>query len=270
MHTELRETRDGLRHLVDSYQAKGRYVFTREQAQGELAISREALKKAARRLVLKNRLAVPRQGFFVIVPLEYRAAGAPPPSWFVPDLMKFLGVPYYVGLLTAAALHGAGHQQPQEFQVITTKQIRPVVAGRARIQFFVNRYLDYTPIIEVNTETGSMRVSSPEATALDLLRYVRAAGYLGNVATVLSELAEEIDPRRLLDVAKLESQLPHAQRLGYLLDRIGVNDVAAPLAQWIAQEQPRVVPLRPGRPLNKAVKDSRWRLFVNETVEVDT
>lgn len=41
--------------------------------------------------------------------------------------MKFLGQPYYVGLLSAAALHGAAHHQPQEFQVVTNKQFRPAV-----------------------------------------------------------------------------------------------------------------------------------------------
>jgi hypothetical protein len=29
---------------------------------------------------------------------------------------------YYVGLLSAAAIWGASHQKPQEFQVVTTRQ----------------------------------------------------------------------------------------------------------------------------------------------------
>jgi hypothetical protein len=37
-----------------------------------------------------------------------------------------------------------------------------------------------------------MRVSTPEATALDLVRYVTAAGHIGNVATVLAELSEKL------------------------------------------------------------------------------
>ena len=51
----------------------------------------------------------------------------------------------------------------------------------------------------VKTVTGSIRVSTPEATALDLLRYVAAAGYLSNVATVLHELAEACDAGRPAD-----------------------------------------------------------------------
>jgi hypothetical protein len=50
-------------------------------------------------------------GVAVVVPPEYREAGCPPASWFIHDLMRFLGQPYYVALLTAAAIHGAAHQQ---------------------------------------------------------------------------------------------------------------------------------------------------------------
>jgi len=45
--------------------------------------------------------------------VEYRVAGAPPASWYIDDFMKAVGTPYYVGVLTAAALHGAAHQAPQ-------------------------------------------------------------------------------------------------------------------------------------------------------------
>ena len=40
-------------------------------------------------------------------------------------------------------------------------------------------------VMPVKTVTGSMRVSTPEAAALDLLRDVAAAGSLATVATVL-------------------------------------------------------------------------------------
>ncbi len=255
--------------LVDSYQATGRYVMTREQAVAALGISAEALKKAVQRLVAKRRLAVPRRGFFVIVPVEYRQAGAPPPSWYIDDLMKFCGQRYYIGLLSAAALHGAAHQQPQEFQVVTDGQVRPVVAGRARIRFFRKLRIESTPTMEMKTETGAMHVATPEATALDLLRYVKGAGQLGHVATVLEELAGTVDAERLVEVAELEEDLPSAQRLGYLLAEVGTGDVWAPLAAWIADQRPRYVALRPGRSTHRARKNERWRVLVNEKIEAE-
>ncbi len=270
MHTKLHVGVDRLSELVDSYQASGRYVLTRGQALGALKVSEEALKKAVQRLVAKRRLAVPRRGFFVIVPVEYREAGAPPASWFIDDLMKFLGQPYYVALLSAAALHGAAHQQPQGFQVVTSKQVRAMAAGRARIRFFRKLHLERTPAMDMKTETGVMRVSTPEATALDLLRYIDQVGHLGHVATVLGELAESMEAERLAQVARAESELPIAQRLGHILERVGAHETASSLAAWIEERRPRFVPLRPDRSVKRAGKDARWRVLANEKVEAET
>ena len=269
-HTQQHRARRTLAALVDSYQASGRYVLTREDALRTLGITEEAVKKAVQRLVAKHRLAVPHRGFYIIVPLEYRAAGAPPASWFIDDLMKFYGQPYYVGLLTAAALHGAAHQQPQEFQVITKAQLRPAVAGRARIRFFRKRMLERTPTVDVKTETGTMRVATPEATAFDLFRYLKGSGHLGHVATVLAELAEKMDARRFLEIAQAEGELANAQRLGHVLERVGATELATALSPWILEQRPRYVPLRVDRSVRRASKDGRFRVLVNEQVEADT
>jgi hypothetical protein len=183
--------------------------------------------------------------------------------------MRFHNHPYYVGLLSAAALHGAGHQQAQEFQVVTNVQLRTATAGRARIRFFTKRYLDRTPTTDMKTETGSMRVSTPEATALDLIRYLKAAGHLGNVATVLSELAERLHPQQLVEAAKVVVEISDVQRLGFLLDRVGAGESANALAAWLAGQRPRVVALRPDRPARATPKDARWRILVNDVIEAD-
>lgn len=270
MHTKRSTGSETLSHLVDSYQASGRYVLLRAQALKALGISDEALKKAAQRLVAKRRLAVPRRGFFIIVPMEYREIGAPPPAWYIDELMKFSEQPYYVGLLSAASLHGAAHHQPQEFQIVTNKQLRPAVAGRARLRFFRKRHIERAPTMTMKTETGTMRVSTPETTALDLLRYIEGAGHLGIVATVLAELAEKMDGQRLVEAAKLDGEIANIQRLGHILDQVGANELGAPLAAWIAEQRPRGVPLRSDRSTRRATKDPRWRLLVNEKVEAET
>jgi len=100
----------------------------------------------------------------------------------------------------------------------------------------------------MKTETGLLRISTPEATALDLLRYVDAAGQLGHVATVLSELAEKMDSGRTVEAAKLDGSLPNAQRLGHLLDLVGAGEASERLADWIAERRPRYLALRPDRP----------------------
>jgi hypothetical protein len=83
----------------------------------------------------KGKLNRIRGDFYALVPLEYQAAGSLPASWFIDALMKHLKLPYYCGLLTSAALLGVAHQQPMIFQVVTTKQIRPIKVGNLQIEF---------------------------------------------------------------------------------------------------------------------------------------
>ena len=174
--------------------------------------------------------------------------------------MTGAGAPYYVGVLTAAALHGAAPQAPQEFQVVTTSWQRPVVVGRERLPFLKKRTLARTPVMPVKTVTGSLRVSTPEATALDLLRYVAAAGYLSNVATVLRELAEACDAGRLVEAAQTAA-LPQAQRLGSLLDLVARSQLADPLARWLAERRPDWTRLDPGQPARRARRELRWHVL---------
>jgi predicted transcriptional regulator of viral defense system len=256
--------------FVEDLQARGRYTFTRAEGASGNGRSEVALEAALRRLKRRSRIASPRRGFYVLVPVEYREAGCPPASWFIDDLMRFLKQPYYVGLLSAAAIHGAAHQQPMVFQVVTDRPTRAAHAGRVRIAFHMSRIVESAPVAEVQTETGSMRVSSPEATAFDLVRFAPAAGHLSNVATVLGELAEKLDPAALAKLAHAYAA-PEAQRLGYLLEQLGKRDLAEPLMASLEDRRHRPVLLAPGQAhdVDQALPDPRWRVIPNVTVEAD-
>jgi predicted transcriptional regulator of viral defense system len=260
---------ENLRAYLDVLQASGRYTFTRVEAAKALGLSDIALKNALWRLARTGRVASPRRGFYAIVPPEYRVAGSLPAAWFIRDLMEYLGRPYYVGLLTAASLHGAAHQAPQEFQVVTDRPFGVIEIGRVRIRFVKKVHLPRTPTIGVKTPTGEMRTSTPEATALDLVRYPEHCGGLSNVATVLQELAERLDGAELVRVAEADGEVAYAQRLGYLLDRAGRQEVARALAEWVDARSPRVTPLSPGAAITGAKRDARWRVAVNEEVDLE-
>jgi hypothetical protein len=70
-------------------------------------------------LKLKKEVLQIRQGFYVIIPPKYSKSGTLPLYLFIDDLMKSLDKPYYVSLLSVAALHGAAYQQPMGYTVIT-------------------------------------------------------------------------------------------------------------------------------------------------------
>ncbi len=259
---------DSVADFIDGLQASGRYTFTPADVRAGLSKSDIAIDSALRRLKKRGRVVTPRRGFCVIVPTEYRAAGAPPPSWFIDDLMRYLGQSYYVGLLTAAALHGASHQQPMAFQVVTDRPARPAIAGRTRVELHMSRLVEGMPATDVRTETGSMRVSTPEATSIDLVRFPDACGGWSNVATVLAELAERIGPERLCSLAA-GAKTPEIQRLGFLLERAGQPRLADPLLRVLSAKRYRPVLLAPeaSRGEDRAVRP--WRVIPNEDVEVD-
>jgi len=254
---------------VDELQAHGRYTFLRNEAVSGSGLSPEAVKKALQRLTRRSRVAKVKDYFYVIVPLEYLRAGGPPPSWFIADLMIAMKLPYYVGLLSAAALHGASHQQPQEFQIMTDRSVRPLRIGRVRLRFFVNKNLADTSLVNIKTPTGDVRVSSPEATAVDLVRFVKASGHLDHVGTVISELAPRMNPRKLLEVVRRAADLPNAQRLGYLLEHVRARDLAKPLWQWVRRQEPHAVPLRLGHTSPAMPTDHRWHVMVSQPLEVE-
>ena len=254
-------------HWIEQLQSRGRYTFTRTQAETETERSFVATQTALRRLKKQKRIVSPRRGFYIVVPPEYRAAGSPPASWFIDDLMFYLNQPYYVGLLSAAAIHGSAHQQPMVFQVVTGKPTRKMLSGKVAIQFSMSNMVEQMPVTEKQTETGTMRVATPETTAFDLVRYQAGAGHLSNAAMVLTELAERMEAQALVGIAHLV-RLPDVQRLGYLLNEIGESDLADPLAKWLKTRRPRAVPLHPGTPANVKV-DKRWHILPNVELEVD-
>lgn len=258
-----------LSEYVDALQERGQYTFSRVEALVALGSTPIALKRAAERLKAKKRLATPRRGFYAIVPLEYRQSGSPPAASFIDQLMRFHGTAYYVGLLSAAEIHGAAHQRPQEFQVIAADQLRPIEVGRNRIRFFLKKNLAQTPVQVVKTTSGQIRASTPEATALDLVRFSDRVGHLNHVATVLSELSEKIDASKLVQAVEADGEAATAQRLGYLLEKVGANKAAAKLVKWVDRRSPKFVLLRPDKTGRELSRDGRWRVVVNEQVEPD-
>ena len=253
-------------------QDNGRLTFTKAEAIRALALSPIAFNRAAERLIGKRQLVHPSRGFFVVVPAEYRSAGAPPVSWFIDELMKFHEQPYYVGVLSAAALHGAAHQAPQEFQVVTNAPVRPIRAGRAKVHFLTKKWIERTPTQSIRTPYGDIPVSTPEGTALDLVQYVHRAGHLSNVATVLIELSEKLDSRKLAVAAQACGEIAAAQRVGYLLDAFATPKLTSDLHSWLEKCRPSFTSLRPNWKPPKSFqlkKENKWRLFINEAVEPD-
>ena len=253
---------------IEALQAQGRYAFTTDDAVRALGTSVIAVRAALQRLKHKAVIADPYRGFHIIVPPAYRKLGCLPAEQFIPELMKHLDEPYYVGLLSAAKYHGAAHQAPMVFQVVVPKSRRGLECGGVRVEFVARQDMDATPVIQRNTATGVLRIATPEATAIEVVGYPEHCGYLDNVATVLRELAELVHGERLALEARRAPQA-WVQRLGLLLCLVGADDLASHLDPVLAGRRSFTVALAPWKAMTGAKRDDRWNVAVNVDVEPD-
>jgi predicted transcriptional regulator of viral defense system len=266
-----------LQDYILELQSGGQISFTSEEATAALGIKHSAFQKSAARLQRKRQLLNPRHGFYVIVPPQYLTWEAPPPSWYIDDLMRHEGRTYYVGLLKAAELHGATHHAVMEFQVVTDKQLSKIRAGRSFIVFYFRKNMaaSLEGIESHKTDTGSMKISSAELTALDLLRYLHAVGGIDSVATILKDLGSHLDANKLAKLA-VHFERTTIQRLGYLLDRLGYPALTEALRNVLFSKSP--VPWIQLEPMDRKQpnldeppleKNERWRVAVHRYPEID-
>lgn len=267
-----------MKHIEDyikSLQAHGKRCFTTEEAQIALGITRNAINSALHRLKRKGDVVSPSRNFYLIVSPEYQILGCLPPDHFIPLLMEYWKIKYYVGLLSAAAYHGAAHQQPQVFQVVTEIQCRAIHCGKIRVQFIKKKYLNNGFTQKFNVPTGYLIVSTPETTAMDMLTYPKQAGGLSHIATVLTELLEVIDSARLLELARQSLTIAWVQRLGYLLEVIEPenlehrNKIVVLLRQYIKEKKPQTIPLNLSIPMTGFPRHPDWNVAINTEVESD-
>ncbi|MEE9170762.1 MAG: type IV toxin-antitoxin system AbiEi family antitoxin [bacterium] len=258
-----------LTNYLEERQSEGMYSFTFSDLLKNFSVRREALKAALNRLVRKGRIVSARKGFYVIVPPEYSQRGILPPSLFINDLMDFLSKPYYIGLLSAAAMHGAGHQQPQEFYVITVKPaMRPITCKDIKINFNVKSSLFIPGLEKRKTDTGFIKVSNPELTALDLIQFENRIGGLDRVVTLLDELAEKFNRERLQQLLSTNISTAYLQRFGFILDQIlELDDLAQAVFENLKKRNRFRVPLKTSTPKSGFPVNGRWKIIENANLE---
>lgn len=259
------------RHLADWLLSHGRHWITTTEATEILGIPIEHVSPTLARWRRNGHLFSPTKGAYVPIPPEYRSWGAIPAVQFVDPLMAHLGHPYYVGLLSAAELLGFAHQRPQVFQVVTPARLRDRAFGRVQLAFITVANLLSRPTTTRNTSTGTVRVSTPEVTLLDLVSMPERGGGLSNVATIAGEMLEEggLDGGALAEVAK---QYPGAvvQRTGWLLEQAAEAvdvEVALDDLREVARRRPTPSLLLPSGPSGPV--DDRWNVIVNTEIEPD-
>jgi len=221
----------------------------------------------------KKRIQSVHRGFYTVVPLQYRGAGAVPPYDYVSQLMAHLGKPYYACLLSAGELHGAAHQRPQKLSVMTVPPRMSVSKGAGGQLFWCYRKsIPQGLLCQANSDTGTVFYSNAELTAVDLVQYSQLIGGLSVSATVLAELAGKLDFSKDAEALVEATTFPTLQRLGYVLDVVLDEQVAADGVRGLLEPYfsgLKYRPLKVGLPQEGVERNGRWKITVNQEIEPD-
>lgn len=247
--------------FITQRQALGRVAFPLADLVTATGLSVTAARNQLLRLKDRVTRVSPRHQFFLIVSPEYRVVGAPPVAWWLHDYFQWLDEPYYLALQSAASSFGSHPQALQVTQVMTRIPRRPLEIGRIRIQFFVKRAVDHTPTQALANAYAPLQVSTPEATAFDLVQYAMRIGGIGRAAETIAPLLPLIRPAELRRVLKIEDEPTTAQRLGFVLVKLRANDLANVVEKWLPANL-TVVPLVPGA-RRDAPEVKRWKILNN-------
>ena len=191
----IRVERSALSSYASGLLAAGRGVFSADEAQKEIGISRGAFLDAAERLQRRGQLIRPRRGFYVVVPPQYHDGSAA-----ARVVHRRSDAPRKTALLCRAAQGGGTPRRlPSGRHGVSGRHGQTPARNRGRTDrasssISARTWRPVSSGIEGRkTQSGSMKLSSAELTALDLVRYPHSGGGLDNIATVLSELAERLN-----------------------------------------------------------------------------
>ena len=232
------------------------------------------IKFGLNRLVQKQKVVSIFKGYYLIIPPQYSSRGILPPAMFIDGLMKFLERNYYVGLLNAAALHGASHQQPQEYFVVTEYPVlRPTNKKGIKINYISTRQLPAETLIEKRkTETGYITISNPLLTAVDLISYEKKIGGLNRASTVINELLATVKRNVVSEELINYASVSSLQRLGFVLDEIlNKKEIADRICSLCKKAGIKfyLIPLKASGKKNKEVLNEKWILVINTEIEID-
>ena len=256
---------------IHSREIRGRATFSIADVKDAFAERpSKSINTELSRQVSRGRVQSVYRGFYVIVPVQYQLKGVIPPAYYVDGLMEYVGKPYYLGLLSAAAMHGASHQRTMKTQVMT---VLPRIKASGKNSLLDWNYRQEIPeafVMKKNAEIGTLRYSGPELTAVDLVQFASHVGGYQRVATVLAELMDSVDMGKVGELLPFTT-VATIQRFGYLLEYVlSRQDQADALFQVLkTQGSWNSILLSNDHDRRAGAPANRWHVNGNIDIEVD-
>jgi hypothetical protein len=253
--------------FVETTLETGRIAFDFSELIEKTGLSRIAAKNQLQRLRGRVVRVSRHQGFFLIVESQHRPMGAPPVEWWRDAYFRWLRHPYYLALQSAAEIYNSAPQAILVKQVMTDSPRRDLSIGRIHIRFFVKRHVERTPVQQPGRTYAPLKVSTPEATALDMVRYASRIGGMERVTETLTPLLPLFRAVKLKKALEAEGETTAAQRLGYLIENADHNKLAELVHQWLPSRTVRVPIESTKQTLTETARSKRWKILVPEQEE---
>ena len=260
-----------IREWIRSREIRGKSTFSIADVKDAFAERpARSINTELSRQVSRGRVQSVYRGFYVIVPVQYQLKGVVPPVYYIDGLMDYVGKPYYVGLLSAAAMHGATHQRAMKTQVMTVLPRIKASGKNSLLDWSYRQQIPEAFIVKKNAEIGTLRYSGPELTAVDLVQFASHVGGYQRVATVLAELMDSVDMEKMGELLRFTT-VATIQRLGYLLECVlSRQDQADALFQVLkAQGTWNSILLSNGQDRRDGAPANCWHVNGNIDIEVD-
>lgn len=247
------------------------YSFSLEEALKNSSKETVAVKREISRLTEKKVILNLRKGFYLILPPRYTKFEKLPLQLYSEKLFKYLSRRYYIGLYSAAKIHGASHQQSQrDYLIIETPKLNSIKKKNLDLQFFTTGNWPKKNIETKKSDAGEYKLSSPALTFIDLIHHHAKIGGLNRVLASLEELIEEIEERDIMSLTSWYENKSTLQRAGFLLEElIGENSFANIIYEKLKQQPFYPVLLSPNRNQKPGSANNRWKIDVNLVLESD-
>jgi hypothetical protein len=248
---------------IEARLASGHVAFALTDLAAATGLSELAAKRQISRLGDGVVRVCRPHAFFLIVGPEHRPMGAPPVTWWLDDYFQWIKHPYYLALQSAADTYGASPQALQLTQVMTDVPRRDIAIGRIRLRFFVKRSIQPIPVQAPANAYAPIRISTPEATVLDLIRYAGRIGGLGRAMETILPLLPSLRIPELKHALDAENEPATAQRLGYLLELKGHSKLAEVIHGWLPSRSQWVSLIKSKAAPAEIPEVPRWRILNN-------
>jgi hypothetical protein len=111
--------------------------------------------------------------------------------------------------------------------------MRNILFSRIRLDFYTKSGISKSLTQQLPNADAPLMVSTPETTALDLVRYAGSFGGIERAAETIRPMISLMRVRQLREMLAAENELASAQRLGHIFTWAGADNLAKAVADWL-------------------------------------